>query len=82
MRVAVDYGLGGAYVAESCRTVIDEAADALIDSLGLRRVEPPQLRWPSLGTAWSLAGLGTFLAVFLHKPLDAMSITSLMAASG
>lgn len=33
-------------------------------------------------TAWSLAGLGTFLAVFLHKPLDAMSITSLMAASG
>lgn len=31
---------------------------------------------------WSLAGLGTFLAVFLHKPLDAMSITSLMAASG
>lgn len=31
---------------------------------------------------WSLAGLGTFLAVFLHKPLDAMSITSLMAVGG
>ncbi len=29
-----------------------------------------------------LAGLGTFLAVFLHKPLDALAITSLMAASG
>lgn len=29
-----------------------------------------------------LAGLGTFLAVALHKPLDALSITSLMAASG
>ena len=27
----------------------------------------------------SLAGLGTFLAVLLHKPLDAISITSLMA---
>jgi len=27
-------------------------------------------------------GLGTFLAVVLHKPLDAMSITSLMAAEG
>jgi len=27
-------------------------------------------------------GLGPFLAVLLHKPLDALSITSLMAASG
>lgn len=27
-------------------------------------------------------GFGIFLAVFLHKPLDAMSITSLMAAGG
>lgn len=29
-----------------------------------------------------LLGLGTFLAVLLHKPLDSMSITSLMAAGG
>ena len=29
-----------------------------------------------------LLGLGTFLAVALHKPLDAMSITALMAAGG
>lgn len=29
-----------------------------------------------------LAGLGVFLAVLLHKPLDSLSITSLMAASG
>ena len=29
-----------------------------------------------------LAGLATFLAVLLHKPLDAMSITSLMKAGG
>jgi zinc and cadmium transporter len=29
-----------------------------------------------------LAGLGTFLAVALHKPLDALSITSLMKAGG
>jgi zinc and cadmium transporter len=27
-------------------------------------------------------GMGTFLAVLLHKPLDSMSITSLMAAGG
>lgn len=30
----------------------------------------------------SLLGVGTFLAVLLHKPLDAISITSLMAAGG
>ena len=31
------------------------------------------------GTLW---GFGVFLAVVLHKPLDALSITSLMKASG
>jgi zinc and cadmium transporter len=34
------------------------------------------------GTLWGLAGLSTFLAVLLHKPLDAFSITTLMAAGG
>jgi len=29
-----------------------------------------------------LLGLGTFLVVLLHKPMDALSITSLMAAAG
>jgi zinc and cadmium transporter len=31
---------------------------------------------------FALFGLGTFLAVALHKPLDALSITSLMTAGG
>ena len=31
---------------------------------------------------WALFGVGTFLAVALHKPLDALSITSLMATGG
>ena len=31
---------------------------------------------------WGLVGLGVFLAIALHKPLDAMSITSLMEAGG
>lgn len=31
---------------------------------------------------FALFGLGTFLAVALHKPLDALTITSLMAAGG
>ena len=32
--------------------------------------------------ALPLFGIGTFLAVLLHKPLDSLSITSLMAAGG
>jgi len=31
---------------------------------------------------FALFGLGTFLAIALHKPLDSLSITSLMAAGG
>jgi zinc and cadmium transporter len=34
------------------------------------------------GSGFALFGLGTFLAVALHKPLDALSITSLMKAGG
>jgi zinc and cadmium transporter len=34
------------------------------------------------GSGFALFGLGTFLAVALHKPLDALSITSLMTAGG
>lgn len=33
-------------------------------------------------TSAGLAGLGVFIAIFLHKPLDAMTITSLMAVRG
>jgi len=36
----------------------------------------------TLRPAMSLFGLGTFLAIMLHKPLDAVSITSLMAGAG
>ncbi|MBL4883489.1 MAG: ZIP family metal transporter [Planctomycetaceae bacterium] len=31
---------------------------------------------------WGFWGLAAFLAIFLHKPLDAISITSVMSASG
>lgn len=34
------------------------------------------------GAALSLLGLGTFLAILLHKPFDAVSITALMLAGG
>ena len=34
------------------------------------------------GHAASLAGLGTFVAIFLHKPFDAMTISALMTIGG
>jgi zinc and cadmium transporter len=34
------------------------------------------------GVVWGLLGLGTFLAVVLHKPLDALAITSVMLGGG
>jgi zinc and cadmium transporter len=34
------------------------------------------------GASPALAGLGTFLVVFLHKPFDSMTISTLMAAGG
>jgi zinc and cadmium transporter len=34
------------------------------------------------GQVGTLLGFGTFIAVLLHKPLDAMSITTVMAAGG
>ena len=35
-----------------------------------------------LGAGGWLAGLGTFLVIFLHKPLDSMTISMLMTAGG
>ncbi len=50
-----------------------------IDGMALAAsVQAPMMR-PSL---IPLAGFGTFLAILAHKPLDAVSITSLMASSG
>ena len=34
------------------------------------------------GAAGALAGLGTFLVIFLHKPFDAMTISTLMTLGG
>ncbi len=50
------------------------AVHTLLDGIALAAA------WESERGAHLLAGFGTFLAVALHKPLDAISITSLMAA--
>ncbi len=51
----------------------------LIDGIALAASVQAESAHPAF---LSLFGLGTFLAVMLHKPLDAVSITSLMIVSG
>lgn len=51
----------------------------LIDGMALAASVQSELSFG--GGAW-FVGVGTFLAIALHKPLDAMSITTLMASSG
>ena len=51
----------------------------LIDGMAL--AADVQRGWLYDGQTW-FVGVGTFLAIALHKPLDAMSITALMASGG
>ena len=51
----------------------------MIDGIALAASVEAAAKFPSRTVFY---GLGTFLAIILHKPLDAVSITSLMAGSG
>lgn len=55
------------------------AVHTLIDGMALAASVQSDL---SLGGPSWFAGVATFMAIALHKPLDAMSITTLMASSG
>jgi len=55
------------------------AMHTLLDGLALAASVQADARYGA--TTWAL-GVGTFAAILLHKPLDAVSITTLMAASG
>jgi zinc and cadmium transporter len=55
------------------------ALHTLIDGVALGAAVAAESTGPH---AWALSGLGIFLAIALHKPLDALSITSLMSAGG
>ncbi|OYP32280.1 ZIP family metal transporter [Rhodopirellula sp. MGV] len=61
------YGWAGVFIGMALHTLVDGialASSVLADSSH---------------TAWlSLSGLGTFLAILVHKPLDAFAITSVM----
>lgn len=54
------------------------ALHTLIDGVALGAV----MLGDMTGGAAGLAGLGVFLAILLHKPLDAMSITTIMESGG
>lgn len=56
------------------------ALHTIIDGLALGAAVAAEA--DEAGHGWALYGVGAFLAVALHKPLDALSITSLMAAGG
>lgn len=58
------------------------ALHTIIDGLALGAAVAAEADEAGHGHGWALYGVGTFLAVALHKPLDALSITSLMAAGG
>ncbi len=53
------------------------AVHTIIDGIALATAVTAQTQ-----NDWAPAGLAVFLAIVLHKPLDALSITSLMAAKG
>lgn len=65
----VDFGWLGLCLGLAIHTIIDGVALAAACQSG-----------SAIG--YSLAGMGVFLAILLHKPLDAMSITSLMSVKG
>ncbi len=56
MRVAVVADWGGAVVAPAMWDLLSGAAEALISSVGLRRVDEVDTGLPRMGRAWSMSG--------------------------
>jgi zinc and cadmium transporter len=81
-----DYPLSGEHCAAHRHAyswiglAVGLALHTLIDGMALAASVSAQAKLAPGGLA--LLGLGTFLAILLHKPLDAMSITTVMAAGG
>jgi zinc and cadmium transporter len=70
--------LRGAHSLSWVGVFLGMALHTLIDGLALGA----SVEADALHGITGLLGLGTFLAVLLHKPLDSVSITSLMASGG
>ena len=56
LRVAVVADWGGAIVSPAMWTVLDAAADRLIATTGMARVDAVDTSLPSMGAAWSISG--------------------------
>ena len=57
LRVAVVDDWGGATVSPAMWSVLEDAADWLIRTTGMRRVDDVDTKLPSMGAAWSISGL-------------------------
>lgn len=68
---AHEFSWGGAFIGLALHSAVDGLALAAAVSVEEQK-----------GVVPLLAGLGTFLAIFLHKPFDSLSIGTLMAAGG
>lgn len=56
-RVALVRNWGGATVADSTWTLVEDAAQHLIDTLGMVRVDGLDTSLPRMGAAWSISGM-------------------------
>lgn len=76
------HGHGAAHELSWLGVFLGLALHTLIDGMALgASVQVESAEASQEGLFW-LFGLGTFAAILLHKPLDAVSITSLMTAAG
>lgn len=57
LRVAVVSDWGGATVSPAMWNVLEEAADWLIGTTGMRRVDDVNTTLPNMGAAWSISGM-------------------------
>lgn len=57
LRVAVVDDWGGATVSPAMWSVLEDAADWLIRTTGMRRVDDVDTKLPSMGAAWSISGM-------------------------
>ncbi len=74
-----DHGSHGASGVSWMGLALGLGVHTLIDGVALGAVMSAD---PGHGAFSALAGFGVFMAILLHKPLDAMSITTVMHAGG
>lgn len=64
-KVVIDATLGGVAVDDAARTVVEDAAEALIDDLGLIRVDLP-VEIPRMGGEWMMGNISSLYGEIEH----------------